>query len=164
MTNTSTILRFIPMRTYNAAVALAMTLPAPVMATQSGTAAPVGFQIMCLRTPTECQGGGADRIHDARAKRALFLPTELLSEPAWDSLLALFAATARGGTLSTTRACDASGAPMATALRWLGTLTQLGLVETIPCPTDLRVRNLRLTPKGLATMVNLLTELNASSI
>lgn len=105
----------------------------------------------------------ADRIHDARARRALFLPTELLSEPAWDILLALFAATARGGTLSTTRACDASGAPMATALRWLGTLTQLGLVETIPCPTDLRVRNLRLTPKGLATMVNLLTELDASS-
>lgn len=53
---------------------------------------------------------------------------------------------------------------MATALRWLGTLTQLGLVETIPCPTDLRVRNLRLTPKGLATMVNLLTEQNASRI
>jgi predicted transglutaminase-like cysteine proteinase len=51
------------MRTYVAAVALAITLPAPVMATQSGTAAPVGFQIMCLRNPTECQGGGADRIH-----------------------------------------------------------------------------------------------------
>ena len=51
------------MRIYVAAVALAITLPAPVMATQSGTAAPVGFQIMCLRTPTECQGGGADRIH-----------------------------------------------------------------------------------------------------
>jgi len=63
MTKTSTILRFIPMRTYVAAVALAITLPAPVMATQSGTAAPVGFQIMCLRNPTECQGGGADRIH-----------------------------------------------------------------------------------------------------
>ncbi len=63
MTKTSTIRRFRPMRAYVAAVALAIMLPVPVMATQSGTAAPVGFQIMCLRNPTECQGGGSDRIH-----------------------------------------------------------------------------------------------------
>lgn len=114
------------------------------------------------RSPAQLRklADGAERIHAARARRALFLPSELLGEPAWDSLLALFAATARGGTLSTTRACEASGAPMATALRWLGTLSQLGLVETIACPTDLRVRNLQLTTKGFALMAEFITELD----
>jgi predicted transglutaminase-like cysteine proteinase len=62
MNKSVAILSFNMARIYVAAVALAIALPAEVMATQSGTAAPVGFQIMCLRNPTECQGGGANRI------------------------------------------------------------------------------------------------------
>ncbi|MDX3899165.1 MAG: winged helix DNA-binding protein [Sphingobium sp.] len=72
----------------------------------------------------------------ARRLRAEFLPAELFADPAWDMLLDLLAARLDGARVSVSSLCIAAAVPPTTALRWIRTLTEQGLVERRADPHD----------------------------
>ena len=90
----------------------------------------------------------ASQVLGARRARNEYVPIELLGEPSWDLMLDLFVMQFRGQTVSISSACIASNAPATTALRWIKVLENLGLVERVHCPSDQRVRYIRLTVRG----------------
>jgi len=63
-----------------------------------------------------------------RQLRAKFFDAGLFADPAWDILLDLTAARAEHARVSVTSLCSASGVPPTTALRWIGQMTQGGLL------------------------------------
>lgn len=95
----------------------------------------------------------ARMIYALRRKRAtIFGNADLFSEPAWDILLDLFIAQGEGKDVSVSSACIGSAAPPTTGLRWLGVLTDEGLVLRENDAEDNRRVLVRLTPAGLAAM------------
>jgi DNA-binding MarR family transcriptional regulator len=94
----------------------------------------------------------AEALYRARRRRARHLPNELLGEPAWDILLDLFVAKARGKRLRTTSVCIASGVPGSTALRWLSVLEEMNLLERKPAFDDARVKLVELSEHGYRVM------------
>jgi hypothetical protein len=73
-----------------------------------------------------------------RQLRTKFLDGELFADPAWDILLDLTAARAEHIRVSVTSLCIASGVPPTTALRWIGQMTQAGLLERVEDESDRR--------------------------
>ena len=59
-------------------------------------------------------------------------------DPAWDMLLDLFAAELEGTRVSVSSLCIAAAVPPTTALRWLARMTEAGLIERQPDPSDRR--------------------------
>lgn len=90
------------------------------------------------------------------------LPAQLLGEPAWDLLLDLFAAAEEGKRVSVTSACIASGVPTTTALRYVSTMENLGLLEREECHFDRRTKFLALTAGTQRAMSELLTRILAA--
>lgn len=81
----------------------------------------------------------ASQVRDllrARRMRADFLPADLFADPAWDMLLDLLAARLDGARVSVSSLCIAAAVPPTTALRWIRTLTDQGLVERRADPHD----------------------------
>jgi DNA-binding MarR family transcriptional regulator len=97
-------------------------------------------------------GAIASSIHDARKRRLNLFDALLFGEPAWDMLLTLFVARCRGEQLTTTRLCAATGSPRATGLRWIGLLSNQGLLQRLRAPKDARVTLIELTATGYALM------------
>lgn len=81
----------------------------------------------------------------ARRMRERLLPAELFADPAWDMLLDLYASELEGHEVSITSACIASAVPATTALRWLGRIEELGLIERKDDQADSRRTFVRLT-------------------
>lgn len=98
-------------------------------------------------------------IQDRRS-RARYLPGELLGEPAWDILLAGFERSARDRPLSLIAAWEASLAAPEEAKRWVKRLEDIGLVVTTDAVEPGTVPTVKLTPKGLETMFDLLSSLD----
>lgn len=71
-----------------------------------------------------------------RRARADFFPADLFADPAWDILLDLAAARHEGMTVSISSLCIAAAVPTTTGLRWIKALTDAGLLERQPDPTD----------------------------
>ncbi|EAT09729.1 winged helix DNA-binding protein [Sphingobium sp. 10 DY56-G10] len=87
------------------------------------------------------QGGSvsAEQIRDmlrARRIRADFLPGDLFADPAWDMLLDLLAARLEQERVSVSSLCIAAAVPPTTALRWIRTLTDKGMVQRHADPQD----------------------------
>ena len=78
------------------------------------------------------------RIIRQRQLRAKFFDGELFADPAWDILLDLTAARVEHTRVSVTSLCIASGVPPTTALRWIGQMTEAGLLERVEDETDRR--------------------------
>lgn len=72
----------------------------------------------------------------ARRIRADFLPGDLFADPAWDMMLDLLAARLDHERVSVSSLCIAAAVPPTTALRWIRTLTDKGLVERQADPHD----------------------------
>lgn len=72
----------------------------------------------------------------ARRIRADFLPGDLFADPAWDMMLDLLAARLDHERVSVSSLCIAAAVPPTTALRWIRTLTDKGLVERQADPLD----------------------------
>ncbi|MEC3912353.1 MarR family transcriptional regulator [Sphingobium sp. CR2-8] len=72
----------------------------------------------------------------ARRIRADFLPGDLFADPAWDMMLDLLAARLEQERVSVSSLCIAAAVPPTTALRWIRTLTDKGLVERQADPHD----------------------------
>lgn len=94
----------------------------------------------------------AREAYGARRRRASFFRGDLFGEPAWDMLLDLYAHTKLRTKISVSSVCIGSGAPMATALRYVALLTREGLIHRENDERDARRSWLTLTPKGLESM------------
>lgn len=92
------------------------------------------------------------RIIRQRQQRALFFDGELFADPAWDMLLDLTAARAEQARVSVTSLCIASGVPPTTALRWIGQMTELGLLQRNEDQVDRRRAFITLTEKAADSM------------
>ena len=73
-----------------------------------------------------------------RRLRERFLDPDLFGEPGWDMLLDLYAARLEHARVSVSSLCIAAAVPSTTALRWLRTLTQTGMVVRRADPHDKR--------------------------
>lgn len=88
----------------------------------------------------------------ARRLRDQFFAPDLFADPAWDMLLDLFAARLEGGHVSVSSLCIASAVPPTTALRWITTLSDAGLVARQDDPADKRRAFIVLTARAVAGM------------
>lgn len=93
----------------------------------------------------------ARRIYSGRRQREAALGVaRLFSDPAWDILLDILINEGRLKRVSVSSACIASCVPATTALRWIATLEDHGLIERQPDPADARRTFVLLTKKGRA--------------
>ncbi len=103
------------------------------------------------------------RIIRQRQLRGRFFDGELFADPAWDMLLDLTAARAEHGRVSVTSLCIASGVPPTTALRWIGQMTEAGLLARIEDETDRRRAFIVLTDMAAEAMARYFAELGSSA-
>ena len=103
------------------------------------------------------------RIIRQRQLRARFFDGDLFADPAWDMLLDLTAARAEHTRVSVTSLCIASGVPPTTALRWIGQMTEAGLLQRVEDETDRRRAFITLTDKAADAMARYFAELNANA-
>jgi hypothetical protein len=103
------------------------------------------------------------RMIRQRQLRARFFDGDLFADPAWDMLLDLTAARAEHSRVSVTSLCIASGVPPTTALRWIGQMTEAGLLQRIEDKTDRRRAFITLTEKAADAMTRFFAQLAATS-
>ncbi len=99
------------------------------------------------------------RIIRQRQLRARFFDGDLFADPAWDMLLDLTAARAEHARVSVTSLCIASSVPPTTALRWIGQMTDAGLLMRVEDETDRRRAFITLTDRATDAMARYFTEL-----
>ena len=99
------------------------------------------------------------RIIRQRQLRARFFEGDLFADPAWDMLLDLTAARVEHTRVSVTSLCIASGVPPTTALRWIGQMTEAGLLERVEDETDRRRAFVTLTEKASDAMARYFVDL-----
>ena len=98
----------------------------------------------------------AAKIFTNRELRKSCFNSALLGEPAWDMLLYLFVKAGEDRAAFKTAVTSASGAPHATALRYLALLEADDIITIEKATVDQRVQLVSLTRKGLTTMANYL--------
>ena len=99
------------------------------------------------------------RIIRQRQLRARYFDGDLFADPAWDMLLDLTAACAEHTRVSVTSLCIASGVPPTTALRWIGQMTDAGLLMRVEDETDRRRAFITLTDKAADAMARYFADL-----
>ena len=72
----------------------------------------------------------------ARRNRGKYLPADLFADPAWDMLLDLLQAELVQHRVPVSSLCIAAAVPATTALRWIKTMTDRGLLVRRPDPHD----------------------------
>lgn len=107
--------------------------------------------------PVGANRAGSDPADDAvlvrqtiRARRLRdgFLGEGLFEDPAWDMVLDLYAAHLEGERVSVSSLCIASAVASTTALRWIGKLTEMGLLVREPDASDRRRAFVALSEKA----------------
>jgi DNA-binding MarR family transcriptional regulator len=86
-----------------------------------------------------------------RIREDMFGPG-LFSDPAWDILLDLYAAEAKGELVQITSLSIAAGIPHSTAIRWAKILTQNGLLVRQKDPRDARRIHISLSARASLLM------------
>jgi len=94
----------------------------------------------------------------ARRLRETHFNADLFADPAWDMLLDLYVEKCRGTRTSVTSLCIASGVPPTTALRWIASLTNLGIIEREEDRRDRRRAFLQLSSVAERAMTRYLLE------
>lgn len=104
---------------------------------------------------------GADRVVTAQEVRAViaarrlrnrFFDASLFADPAWDILLDLFAARLEGQQIAVSSLRIAACVPPTTALRWIGTMTETGILERSADREDRRRAHIGLSDAALRGM------------
>ena len=103
------------------------------------------------------------RIIRQRQLRARFFDGELFADPAWDMLLDLTAARVEHTRVSVTSLCIASGVPPTTALRWIGQMSEAGLLQRVEDETDRRRVFITLSDHAAEAMARYFAELGRSA-
>lgn len=104
------------------------------------------------------------RIIRQRQLRARFFEPELFADPAWDILLDLAAARAEHKRVSVTSLCIASGVPPTTALRWIGQMTEAGLLVRVEDDTDRRRAFIALSDNAADAIARYFVELGKEAV
>lgn len=99
------------------------------------------------------------RIVRERQARARYFDGDMFADPAWDILLDLTAARAEHVRVSVTSLCIASGVPPTTALRWIGQMTEAGLLQRVEDDADRRRAFIALTDKAADAMARYFADL-----
>jgi len=84
----------------------------------------------------------------ARRLRDHYLGADLFADPAWDIMLDLFAAQLEQQRVAVSSLCIAAAVPPTTALRWIKSLTDLGLLVRSADPQDGRRVYVELSPEA----------------
>jgi hypothetical protein len=92
--------------------------------------------------------GTVRAIIRARRLREQFFGPDLFADPAWDILLDLFAARLEQQRVAVSSLCIAAAVPATTALRWIKTLTDTGLLVRAADPQDGRRVYIELAPQA----------------
>lgn len=100
----------------------------------------------------------AQSLYASRRLRERHMRNDLFGEPAWDMLLDLFVRGTQGKKTGVTSLCVASGVPPTTALRWITTLQDAGLILREGSEQDRRVAYLKLSASGFAAIRRYLIE------
>jgi DNA-binding transcriptional ArsR family regulator len=104
------------------------------------------------------------KIIRQRQLRARFFDGDLFADPAWDILLDLTAARAEHKRVSVTSLCIASGVPPTTALRWIGQMTEAGLLTRVEDQTDRRRVFIALTDRASDAMARYFAEVGCGAV
>ena len=96
--------------------------------------------------------GIALSLYTSRRMRDRYFQSDLFGEPAWDMLLDLFVRGVQGKKTAVSSLCIASGVPPSTALRWIRTLHDAGLVTREESERDRRVVHLGLSAAGFRAL------------
>lgn len=99
-----------------------------------------------------------------RRLRDQFFADGLFEDPAWDMLLDLYAAELEGAQVSVSSLCIAAAVAPTTALRWIGRMTEAGLLVRQPDPFDRRRAFLGLSADARAKMERYLAALRQSGL
>jgi DNA-binding MarR family transcriptional regulator/CheY-like chemotaxis protein len=92
--------------------------------------------------------GAVRAIIRARRLRDQFFGSDLFADPAWDILLDLYAARLEKQRVAVSSLCIAAAVPATTALRWIKTLTDMGLLVRAADPQDGRRVYIELAPQA----------------
>ncbi len=103
------------------------------------------------------------QIARQRQLRARFFDGDLFADPAWDMLLDLTAARVEHTRVSVTSLCIASGVPPTTALRWIGQMSDAGLLRRVEDDTDRRRAFITLSDKATNAMARYFDQLGQSA-
>jgi DNA-binding MarR family transcriptional regulator len=88
----------------------------------------------------------------ARRMREDMFGPGLFADPAWDILLDLYTADARGECVQTSSLAFAARVPHSTAIRWAKIMTSAGLIDRHADPQDARRVHVRLSTSARALM------------
>lgn len=99
-----------------------------------------------------------------RQMRSEFFDGDLFADPAWDMLLDLTAARVERTRVSVTSLCIASGVPPTTALRWIGQMTEAGLMERVEDETDRRRAFIELSDRAADGMARYFERLGQGAL
>ncbi|HEX8666993.1 MAG TPA: hypothetical protein VF727_01310 [Allosphingosinicella sp.] len=113
--------------------------------------------------PPEITPAAVRSIIRARRLREEHFDRCLFADPAWDILLGLYAGRLESRLSYVTTACEASGVPPTTALRWIKVLEGAGLVTRSADPIDRRRARLELTGEAASSIEGYLAAAAASS-
>ena len=97
----------------------------------------------------------------ARRLREEVLGAHLFSDPAWDILLDVYAADARGEKIQISSLSPMSNVPSSTARRWAHKLIELGLLERERDERDHRLTYIRLSGEGRWRIMTFIGRLTA---
>ncbi|CCA93246.1 conserved hypothetical protein [Novosphingobium sp. PP1Y] len=95
----------------------------------------------------------------ARRLREEMFGSEMFAEPAWDILLDLYTAEAKGESVQISSLAVAARVPHSTAIRWAKNMTRSGFLVRERDPTDARRVHIRLSPWAKELMENYLARL-----
>ncbi len=98
----------------------------------------------------------ADRLYAERRRRDALFPPDLFGEPAWDLLLAMFAARERGQPMILCRAYKAAGVSDTTGRRLLDRMEEEGLITRRRAPRSRKMRIVELTQATVDRLVDYL--------
>lgn len=117
-----------------------------------GSPAPVTEAKPISAVPMATLARLARSISQERLARSRYLDRSLFAEAGWNIMLELFVRSAAGDVVRVSNACEASGVPATTALRWIRVLENEELVERQLDAGDHRATILFLTSKGKRAM------------
>lgn len=105
------------------------------------------------RSPTERQlFAHAQSLLKSRVNRAKYFDPDRLAGPSWDILLDLAIAQFKGEPVPVSSVCATAQVPFSTALRYVNSLIDAGLIHRFSDPGDKRRSMLKLEPHALVAM------------
>ena len=97
-----------------------------------------------------------------RRRRDQLFAGDLFADPAWDMMLDLAAARLEGVDVAVSSLCIAAVVPATTALRWIKTLTDVGLFVRVADPNDRRRVFIALSESTAANLLAFLSDAQAA--